>query len=306
MRNLRYILVIFVLAIGSVMSSPEDVLLLVAAAAAAAAAILHSTVAGDVSEARHRPLQRARVQWQDSAPLIEEEGEFDQMYRMSYGAFMRLVDRLRASLLVDARQSRRRSGTEPATPETMVACALRHLAGGSYHDVRRSFGLSRAYYYDCVWAVIDAINDDDSLAPHFPSTAAEREATALGFSRSTPITVFNRCLGCVDGWLCPIIVPSESDVNRVSSFYSGHYQRFGINVQCCCDCNAKVTAFTINSAGGCNDSMAFANWGLSHVLRRDATPNHLYILADNGYPQVPYTMTPFNRLETPHGLRVTE
>eukprot|EP00918_Siedleckia_nematoides_P032245 GHVU01069789.1.p1 GENE.GHVU01069789.1~~GHVU01069789.1.p1 ORF type:complete len:180 (+),score=4.19 GHVU01069789.1:3-542(+) len=48
--------------------------------------------------------------------------------------------------------------------------------------------------------------------------------------------------------------------------------------------------------------MAFANWGLSHVLRRDATPNHLYILADNGYPQVPYTMTPFNRLETPHGV----
>eukprot|EP00918_Siedleckia_nematoides_P059428 GHVU01129583.1.p1 GENE.GHVU01129583.1~~GHVU01129583.1.p1 ORF type:complete len:116 (+),score=4.75 GHVU01129583.1:254-601(+) len=96
------------------------------------------------------------------------------MYRMSYFSFMRLVDRIRSSLQVDEIQSRRRSGTAPATAETMVACALRHLAGGSYHDIRRGFGFSPTYYYHCLWKVIDAINDDKGLRPHFPSTGVPR------------------------------------------------------------------------------------------------------------------------------------
>eukprot|EP00918_Siedleckia_nematoides_P067898 GHVU01147741.1.p1 GENE.GHVU01147741.1~~GHVU01147741.1.p1 ORF type:complete len:304 (-),score=20.22 GHVU01147741.1:1132-2043(-) len=191
----------------------------------------------------------------------------------------------------------------------MVACALRHLAGGSHHDIRRSFEMSKSYYYRCVWKVLDAINEDELLAVRFPDTREEREFMARGFKNSTHTGLFARCIGCIDGMLCPIRVPGMREVNRVSSFYSGHYQRFGINLQACCDFNAKVTAFTVNCAGGTNDSLAFAKWGLTRLLRETAVPDHLYVLADNGYPQVRYTLTPFNALETggrPDRIRYNE
>eukprot|EP00918_Siedleckia_nematoides_P095318 GHVU01209270.1.p1 GENE.GHVU01209270.1~~GHVU01209270.1.p1 ORF type:complete len:392 (+),score=25.39 GHVU01209270.1:1466-2641(+) len=247
-------------------------------------------------EVRNRPLKRRRMQFQETADLEREEGEFAQLYRMPYDSFMRLVNLLRHRLLVDDQQSRNRTGTDPATPETVLACGLRHLAGGSYHDVRRIYRISRPHYYSCVWKVVHAINGCAALDPQFPSTRDEREAMARGFNRLSSSGLFTRCIGCIDGWLCPIKVPRSDEVNRVASFFSGHYQRVGINVQVCCDYNARVTSFTIKSAGAVNDSQALAEWGLLHELR-DASRDCMYVIADNGYPQTRYILTPFNALE---------
>jgi hypothetical protein len=43
------------------------------------------------------------------------------------------------------------------------------------------------------------------------------------------------CIGVIDGWLCPIEVPASSMVGNVQSYFSGHYQRYGFNIQAVTD-----------------------------------------------------------------------
>ena len=47
-----------------------------------------------------------------------------------------------------------------------MAIALRFLAGGSPLDLRLIYHVSKSYVYDCVWAVVDAVNRH--LAIEFP------------------------------------------------------------------------------------------------------------------------------------------
>jgi hypothetical protein len=43
--------------------------------------------------------------------------------------------------------------------------------------------------------------------------------------------IMRGCIGVIDGWLCPIEVPASSMVGNVQSYFSGHYQRYGFNIQ---------------------------------------------------------------------------
>eukprot|EP00918_Siedleckia_nematoides_P005012 GHVU01011096.1.p1 GENE.GHVU01011096.1~~GHVU01011096.1.p1 ORF type:complete len:269 (-),score=16.49 GHVU01011096.1:180-920(-) len=118
---------------------------------------------------------------------------------------------------------------------------------------------------------------------------------AAGFAGISIQGVVNGCIGCVDGWLCPIYAPPANSVGRVSSFFSGHYHRFGLNVQACCDFNACITAFACDAGGGCNDAVAFRDWRLSDVA--STTGDYTYLIGDNAYPQRRWLLTPFNMLE---------
>jgi hypothetical protein len=39
------------------------------------------------------------------------------------------------------------------------------------------------------------------------------------------------CIGVIYGWICAIVVPLSSAVGNMISYLSGHYQRYGVNVQ---------------------------------------------------------------------------
>eukprot|EP00918_Siedleckia_nematoides_P007840 GHVU01017073.1.p1 GENE.GHVU01017073.1~~GHVU01017073.1.p1 ORF type:complete len:405 (+),score=31.62 GHVU01017073.1:240-1454(+) len=261
----------------------------------AACAILAIQQRAPCADVRQPPLNRTRAQYEDDAELVEREGQFARMYRMNRVSFEALVARLECRLRQDATRSRQRSWTDPVTPATKVACTIRWLAGGSYHDIRRVYRMSKTHFYDVVYQVIDAINDDPGLEVHFPRTPEEREAMAAGFARESAEGVIDGCIGCVDGWLCPIAAPSSNSVGRVSAFFSGHYHRFGINVQACADYYARITAFSCQSAGGCNDSGAFLEWGLAALV--EGNTEYRYLVGDNAYPNRRWLLTPFNILE---------
>lgn len=104
------------------------------------------------------------------------------------------------------------------------------------------------------------------------------------------------CIGAVDGWLCGIRVPRKNEVGRVVSFYSGHYRRYGINVQACCDSKSRFTAFLCAAPGGMSDSKAYKKWRLSTVM--ESMPGETYIIGDNAYSNSNNLQMPYTRPQT--------
>eukprot|EP00644_Phytophthora_capsici_P018163 jgi/Phyca11/68342/gw1.25.311.1 len=163
----------------------------------------------------------------------------------------------------------------------MLQCALSWLAGGSYHHIRVITGISKSTFYRVVYRVMYAINDAEKLAPRFPRAPDELEEAAAAFRSCSNYGVIEHCIGVIDGWLCPIRVPRYDECGRVLSFFSGHYQKYGLNVQACADSLCRFTAFSVNSPGGMNDSYAFQKWKLSQVLQEISGP--YFVIGDNAY-----------------------
>lgn len=73
---------------------------------------------------------------------------------------------------------------------------------------------------------------------------------------------------------------------------SGHYQKYGLNVQACAD---SLSRFTVNSPGGMNDVYAFQCWRLSKVLQE--VEGEYFVIGDNANVQGKRMMTPFNKTQ---------
>ncbi|KAE9108655.1 hypothetical protein PF007_g12574 [Phytophthora fragariae] len=224
---------------------------------------------------------------------VKPEGEFQKCYKMSRQSFMALAAKLESRLTVDEQQSRNRTGIEPITHINKLHMLLRWLSGGSYHDIRSKSGVSVSAFYDCIHEVVEAIIAHPDLQLQFPTTLAAQRHAASEFKKLSTSKVMKGCVGAVDGWLCPIKAPKKNEVTRVRSFFSGHYQRYGVDVQACCDHLSRFTAVTCSSPGGTGDSVAFLKWRLSAVV--DTFPNGLYLVGDNAYTNTNKLLTPFPR-----------
>ena len=56
----------------------------------------------------------------------------------------------------------------------------------------------------------------------------------------------------IDGWLCTTQMPW--DVSNRTDYMSGHYQRYGLNVQAMCDPNLRFAYFSVAGPGKMNDA----------------------------------------------------
>ncbi|POM62800.1 hypothetical protein PHPALM_27989 [Phytophthora palmivora] len=242
---------------------------------------------------RQRCRLRTRIDWESHSQLLSDEDHFKKYYKMSYASFMALAAKLETYLAVDEKQSRNRTGIEPITHINKLQMCLRWFSGGSYHDIRTNSGVSVGAFYAAIHEVVDVINAHPDLQLRFPTTVATQRHAAKSFERLSSSRVVKGCIGAVNGWLCPIRVPWRKEVAQVRSFFSGHYQRYGVNVQACCDHRSRFTAVTCSSAGGTGDAVAFLKWRLSSVVK--TLPNGLYVVGDNAYTNSNHLLTPFPR-----------
>jgi hypothetical protein len=92
------------------------------------------------------------------------EKEFKKFYRMNLSSFNELLGLLRPHIKVNFKQSSNASnGRHPIIHEIILHCTLRYLAGGSYHDIRTTAGLSKSSFYHCIYHGIDAIDNCPQL-----------------------------------------------------------------------------------------------------------------------------------------------
>ncbi|OWZ04965.1 hypothetical protein PHMEG_00023035 [Phytophthora megakarya] len=211
---------------------------------------------------------------------------------MSLSTFEELLCILGPYLVVDYYRSLSRSrGIPPLTPAAMLQSTLSWLGGGSHHLTRVIAGISTSTFYRVVYRVMFAVNDVDKLATRFPVSPEEAKRAAAGFQLRSNHGVIEHCIGVIDDWLCPI----RDECGRVVSFFSGNYQKYGLNVQACADALSRFTAFSVNSPGGMNDAYAYQRWLLSNQLNKIDDPD--FVIGDNAYVQCKRVLTPFNKTQ---------
>jgi hypothetical protein len=250
-------------------------------------------ILGASSRKNQSPFVRSRLCWDDHAKKLLREGEFRNMYRMSYNSFCKLVELLRPSLTVNEVQARRRSsGEDPIYTEIILHCLIRYMAGGASQDIRVTAGMTKRYFYSCVHRGIDAVNNCATLNLIFPTSEEKLKETAVLFQRKSSFGELNGCISALDGWLCRILIPSPKETPNVSSYFSGHYQCYGVNVQAACDSSSRFTWISIRSPGGTGDSKAFYGTSLHSLL--STLPEGYYIVADNAYTLSKSLLVPYS------------
>jgi hypothetical protein len=71
----------------------------------------------------------------------------------------------------------------------------------------------------------------------------------------------------LDRWLCRIQVPPASETMKKLSYFSGHYQCHGLNVQAARDAACRFIFVSIRCPGGTGDSKAFYGTRLAMFLQ---------------------------------------
>jgi hypothetical protein len=143
-------------------------------------------------------------------------------------------------------------------PELCLYARLRYLAGGSYSDIQYFTGISVPSLYRVIWKCIDAINACKELSIKFPTTVAEAKEAARGFeSISTQQCIWN-CVSVIDGYHLQIQTPSKREVKNVRSFFSGHFQTHGLNIQGACDHHCRFTFLGVAGPGVMGDRNAIS------------------------------------------------
>eukprot|EP00644_Phytophthora_capsici_P018845 jgi/Phyca11/133160/e_gw1.342.3.1 len=178
----------------------------------------------------------------------------------------------------------------------MLQMTIAWLAGSGYQVTRCLGGTSVPAVYSVMHEVMDAICQCPELRIRAPTESQQRMfELADGFAGISKDNILTGCVGCIDGWLCEIRAPSAKEVPDVTSFFSDHYQRYGVNVQAICDSMSRFTGYCFDSPGKVGDSIAFRNWKLSNAIME--LPAGFYIIGDNAYPLSNSLLVPFNKLE---------
>jgi hypothetical protein len=119
-------------------------------------------------------------------------------------------------------------------------------------------GISKPSFYRVCWQTIKAIYKCPDLQLHFQQTHRECRLAASKFAAiSQGRNAIANCVGAIDGFLLEIAAPPQDLVGNVRSYYSGHYKKYGVNVQACCDHLSCFTYYiAIAGHGVMNDNQA--------------------------------------------------
>ena len=153
--------------------------------------------------------------------------------------------------------------------------------------------------YSSVDRVVDLFLDTVDMSLHedlsvdlLPTEYTDQVRMAVEWNeKSSALGVYYGCLGAIDGWLCTMEKPA--DVPNLTDYHSGHYQRFGINVQAMCDVNLRFTYLSVCASGGTGDARAFRKLhGLIDWL--ESLREGFYIIGDNAYELTNKLLIPFS------------
>lgn len=232
-----------------------------------------------------------RMQWHLHTEMLVHENQFDSMYRMSLLSFNKLLQLLSPSLQLKEKYATI-SGAEPIQCELMLHCMIRFLSGGSFHDIRSVASISKASFYRILWHAIDAVNNCKELMFSLPSTLESISALRKGFQLISRDGVMQGCIGAIDGFLLKIIAPPAKQVGNVSSYYSGHYCTYGINVQAICDADCRFYFIALAAPGKTGDVKAISKTSVPCWL--ECLPPGYFIAGDCAYTITEHLIAPYS------------
>jgi hypothetical protein len=169
-----------------------------------------------------------RLLWNDVLHSHGNRCNFTRHLRMSSESFHKLLSYVSDALTVNHEMASLRGGA--VMPELCLYLTLRWLAGGSYSDIYMFAGISPASFYRLLWKTIAALVACPRLKIKFPRTQQECEVAANGFESISTGGAITNCVAAADGYLQEILTPPLDRAGNQRTYFSGHYQRQGVNV----------------------------------------------------------------------------
>ena len=237
---------------------------------------------------------------------------FRRAYRMTYASFWRLHDLLEEKINTVAAQVRgynKKSGdggdnncSSPPIPNGIISSsarlgiALRYFAGGSPYDIMVKFGVSHSSVFECVWIIVQAVNELSAMKISYPSDVETQKKIARGFCNASKVK-FDCCAGAIDGILIWMHKPSQKEADAAGvgqkKFLCGRKSKFGLNCQALCDVRGRFLDISITYGGSSSDCLAFEASELHKRLEEGLLADGLVIFGDNAYLNTKYMATPY-------------
>ena len=236
-------------------------------------------VYGESVETRSKSVFEQRLLWHECSERHVARGTFKRRLRMDKESFDKLLSYVCDDLLVDEKQANKRGGA--VIPELCLCCTLRWLAGGSHLDITDVAGIAKTTFYNATWRTITALVLCPQLSLHFPSTEQELLDAVGGFASISTECAMKNCVGVVDGYLMRIKVPNRKEVPNVRSFFSGHYQCCGVNIQAVSDHHSRFIFFAVAGPGIAKDRKAVRGCALKDIAEK--LPLGHCIIGDSAY-----------------------
>jgi DDE superfamily endonuclease len=244
--------------------------------------------------ARRFKMHQHRVDWLAHVNYLVHAGEFTRTYRMPYLAFMHLVQLLWNDVCIDEYKSMQstRGESEPIFPELVVALGIRWMGGSDYGALKDWSGISATSFHRCIDLFLSAIMASDSpmLAIEWPSTESQRGRNAAAFQQhATEHVVFKGLVGVTDGLLVRTIQPAR--VPNPRSYFSGHYECFGLNFQGVAEAKLRFIYAGIGGPGSTPDITAYRALSISDLVEQ--LPDGYYVIGDAAYVPTERLLTPY-------------
>ncbi|KAL7554114.1 hypothetical protein ACHAWF_017515 [Thalassiosira exigua] len=185
---------------------------------------------------------------------------------------------------------------EPIEVEHIVATGLRVLGGGRPKDIRHFVGTSRAASYNAVNNFVNAVNSAPELNISFPSNDAEWEEVRREWAAKSTDQLLHGCVSAVDGFFQRSNMPTQKEVTNVLSYYSGHYESYGVNCQAAIKSDLQFMYFGVISPGSTNDNISYPQaTGLKEMF--DNLPLGLYAVGDAAYTLTENLLIPYSGVD---------
>ena len=229
---------------------------------------------------------------------------FRRSFRMEYSTFSLLFAKIKPQLVRTMGRNRRKkrkhavNGLIPLA--SRLGCAIRYWAGADPYDLMLVFGISYTEVHTSVTYVLDAVNLTKSFDIKFPTEHAEQYKIAEAFKAKSKAD-FDICVGCVDGMLVWIHLPSKEECERIgvgqAKFICGRKSKCGLNLQAICDAERRFLDISILFGASASDLLAFES---SPIRVKMDSPNFvapgLCLFGDNAYINRLFMATPIPNL----------
>jgi len=223
--------------------------------------------------------------------ILHHEKQFDCMYHMTYETFIKLVQILLPSLEQNDKKSFSSCGQPAITPAHILGLTIRWLSGSSFHDIRDAGNFSRPTFFRLLRKCLSAIINCKKLQMRLPESLEELEAVRKGFEEKSTEGVMSGCIGALDGYLHLIRTPSRKESLNVRQYFSGHYQRMGLNVQAMVDSKLRFMYAAILKGGRSSDYKSYLKSSLMSWI--ESLPPWYFVAGDNAYVCTEHLLTPF-------------
>jgi hypothetical protein len=245
------------------------------------------------TQERSAKYRHHRIKWSEHLEMLQSTNGFQTRYHMTEESFNNLVDLLREYITGDyAKSQASTKGNDRISPELVVGAGLRLLGGEFYKSIADIYSVSIKSTERIVDLFLNAVLATPELELRLPMIDEEIQKGIDDWAEhSSAGELLYGFLGAIDGWLCCTNMPSGVD-NEID-YFSGHYQRYGLNIQAICDAHLRFLYFTVVAPGKFNDARAFRRCTkLNDWL--NCLPTGVFVGGDNAYTLSDTMLVPFS------------